>query len=330
MNRTEFGKQLTQGELHQAYLFLGEEQLFHEELQIAMSKKLLGRIDEFNYQKLNAAKLSCEELVINLETPAFFSPIRLIWLTNFETASSEVEKALVKSVQNLPAGVYLIVSTKKLGSKKIHQELQKLLVVVDCGRLQPREVPFWLKQRAERLGLKLTSFQLRILGERLGTDLLQNRTELEKLRTFTGEQGSLSEEELELLLPGEPEPNIFGLIDAVAKRDSQQGLPRLMELLQSGENELKILATLSRQFRNITAAKAAKQMNKSPKEVASLLGINPYVAEKSFTQANQFHLTELKWIMQRFLEADYRIKSGQNEPRLELELLLVEICESGK
>jgi len=330
MNRTEFAKQLSLGELESAYLFLGEEKLFHEELQRALSKKILGIVDEFNYQKLNAVKLTVEELVVNLETPAFFSPKRLIWLTNFEAASGELEKALVKSVNNLAAGIYLIVSTEKLGSKKIHQELQKLLVVVDCGQIAPREVPFWLKQRAEQLGLKLTSLQQRILSERLGKDLLRNRTELEKIRTFTGAKGTLNETELDLLLPGEPEPNIFSLIDSLAKRDSQQALPRLIELLNAGENELKILATLSRQFRNIIAAKAAKATAKTPKDLSSWLGINPYVAEKSFTQGTQFRLEELKQILQRLLQVDYRIKTGQNEPRLELELAVIEICLLGK
>ena len=330
MNRAEFLKQVAEARLLPAYLFLGEEQLFHEELFAAASARLVAPADlPFNLIRLPAAETTPENLLNNLETPPFFGGARLIRLEKLEESAHGVDEALLKGFSRLPDGVYLFVSAAKLdGRKKVHQELTKHLNVVDCSGLKANELPLWLKQRAEQMGLKLPTHQLRRIGERLGPNLLRIRTELEKLRTFLGDRPAPSDAELEALIPGEPEPDIFGLIDAVAQRDPRLGLPRLEELLDAGENETKLLATLSRQFRNITAAQTARSSGVNAKALAGMLGINPYVAEKSFAQAARFGLAELAWIAERLVTADYRMKSGQREPRLELELAVAEICSS--
>ncbi len=327
MTRAEFLKQVNEGRLLSVYLFLGGENLFHEELLEAASGKILPEDElEFNWIRFDAVTVGAEELAANLETGSLFGNTRIIHLNNFENASGEIETALLRGFNQLPQGVYLFISALKLdGRKKIHQELQKRIPVVDCNKLTNADLPVWIRQRAQKKGLELSLEQARLIGERTNGDLLRVRTELEKMAIYTGKNEKMTDAELEALLPGGPEPDIFGLIDAVAGRNPKVGLPRLEELLDSGENELKILATLSRQFRNIAAALEAKESGMTSRSLAGFLGINPYVAEKSFGQARYFSLAELQKILNRLLQADYRIKTGQRESRLELELAVVEI-----
>jgi len=327
MTRAEFLKQINAERLLPVYLFLGGESLFHEELLEAVLEKMLPEAErEFNWIRFDAADVTAEELTANLETGSLFGNTRIIHLNNFENASGEIETALLNSFNQLPQGVYLFVSALKLdGRKKIHQELQKRITVVDCNKLSNADLPVCIRQRAKKMGLDLTPEQARLVGERTNGDLLRVRTELEKMAIYAGKKEKLTDAEFEALLPGEPEPDIFGLIDAVAGRNPKFGLPRLEELLNSGENELKILATLSRQFRNIAAAVEAKERGMTSRGLADFLGINPYVAEKSFNQARYFSLAELQKVLNRLLQADYRIKTGQREPRLELEMAVVEI-----
>jgi DNA polymerase III subunit delta len=328
LTRNDFLKQVNEGRLLQIYLFLGEERLFHEEMLHAVLDKLLSPEDrQFNYMRLDAALIEPAEFISNLETPPFFGDVRLIYLENIENGVSGIEETILKGLTNIAGDVYLFISAAKLdGRKKLHQEIQKRITVVDCSKISRPDLPVWIKQRAEKTGLKLTPIQIGKLGQRLSQDLVRIRTELEKIKTFLGEKPQLSDSDFDLLVPGEPEPDIFGLIDAVADRNPRLGLPRLEELLNSGENEIKILATVSRQFRNITAALEARQRGLNPKALAELLGINPYVAEKSFVQSGRFTLPELQKIMERLVWADYRMKTGQREMRLELELAVVEIC----
>jgi DNA polymerase-3 subunit delta len=327
MNRAEFLKQVESGRLLPVYLFLGDERYFHNQLIKAALNKLLGPAEqEFNYLVLDAALVDPEEFIRNLETPPFFGAARVIRLDGVENGGSAWDEAILKGLNCLAAGVYLLVTAVKLdGRKKLHQEIQRRIVTIDCNRLKPPELLNWIKIQAERIGLNLTPIQTRTVGERLGPDLQRIDTELEKLKTFAWGGGAITDLDLEALIPGEPEPDIFGLIDSVARRNPELGLPKLKDLLDSGENELKILATLARQFRNITGALAARSQGINSKALAELFGINPYVAEKSFLQSGQFTLPELQKILERLVLADYRIKTGQREPRLELELAVVAI-----
>lgn len=328
MTRNDFLKQVADGRLLPAYLFLGEERLFHEELiEAAVGKLLPGDDAAFNLITMHAPDQDPAELLTNLETPAFFSDARVIRLTGLENAKNGMDEAVLTGLERMAAGVYLLVSVWKLdGRKKVHQELQKRISVVDCNRLAPQEIGPWVSRRAQAMGLTLTPGQVSKVVQRAGTDLLRLRTELEKIKTYTGSGERLTDADLDALLPAEPEPNIFGLIDAVAAGNAKLGIPRLQELLDAGEAELKILATLAKQFRNIAAALEGRSRGLSSKQLASQLGINPYVAEKSMTQSGRFTMGELEKVLHRLLEADFKIKTGQREPRLELELAVVEIC----
>ncbi|HBF37745.1 MAG TPA: DNA polymerase III subunit delta, partial [Firmicutes bacterium] len=328
LTRVDFLKQLSEGRLLQVYLFLGEERLFHEELLKSAVNKILPPEDQpFNFMRIDAGEIGLSEFIQNLETPPFWGGARLIYLDNLESGVSGIEETVLKGIGNIADGVYVIISALKLdGRKKIHQELQKRLNVVDCSKLGKADLPVWIKQRAEKMGIQFTTAQIVKITQRLGSDLLRIRIEFEKLKTFLGERTQVNDGDLDCLIPGAPEPDIFGLIDAVADRNPRLGLPRLEDLLNSGENEIKILATISRQFRNITAACEGRRQGLNPKLLASMLGINPYVAEKSFVQSGRFTLPELSEIMERLVMADYRMKTGQREPRLELELAVVEIC----
>lgn len=327
MTRDDFLKQVETGQLLPVYLLLGEETYFHAELIRAYVNKLLTLEDrEFNYLSLDAANTDPQEYIRSLETPPFFGPARVIRLNGLENGNAALDEAVLKGLSCLAVGVYQIITAVKLdGRKKLHQEIQRRIVTVECAKLKPFEVPNWIRLQSQKSGLHLSAGQIKTMAERLGNDLRRIHTELEKLKTFTHGKASVSDRDLDALIPGEPEPDIFGLIDAVALRNPGLSMAKLKDLLDSGENELKILATLARQFRNITGALAARRQGMNSKALADFLGINPYVAEKSFMQSGPFVLPELQKILQRLLWADYRMKTGQREPRLELELALIEI-----
>jgi len=63
------------------------------------------------------------------------------------------------------------------------------------------------------------------------------------------------------------------------------------------------------------------------KQGTSLLGgRNPYGDYMCFQRAERFSLAELSSFMQRLFEADFRLKSSANQPRILLEKLLLELC----
>jgi len=172
MKRVEFIKQVEEGRLLPVYLFLGDEILFQEQLfRRAVDSLLTAEEQQFNLIRFSAAELEVETLITNLETAPFFGSHRVIHLVELEKGSTALEEGILQGLSRLANGVYLFIAATKLdGRKKLHQELQKRITVVDCKKISGAEVPAWVKQYSGELGLKLTGSQIRVIVQRLGVD----------------------------------------------------------------------------------------------------------------------------------------------------------------
>ncbi len=78
---------------------------------------------------------------------------------------------------------------------------------------------------------------------------------------------------------------------------------------------------ISYQFRNILVIKDLLEKGKP----LSNSKLHPFVVKKSYQQAQQFSFGELKKIYRKIFEVDYKIKTGQIESQMALELLIAEI-----
>ena len=104
----------------------------------------------------------------------------------------------------------------------------------------------------------------------------------------------------------------------MAKR---QALHLLHQHLEKGESPVYLLAMINYQFRNILEIKDL--LERGLPLSRSLL--HPFVARKSFQQAQRFSFDELKKIYRKIFEIDYGMKTGKIEPQTALDLFISEI-----
>lgn len=159
------------------------------------------------------------------------------------------------------------------------------------------------------------------------------RNELEKLSVYSGQ---LSVREVENLVRPKIEAKIFDLVDAFGEKNAKKAHQELSKLLEKDEAELYIFTMIVGQFRNILIikdylnpndkAQSSNQAQNSKFQIAKELGMHPFVAQKTSFQAKNFTLDELKKIYQKLMDFDIKIKTGEIEPRLALDLLIAEIC----
>ena len=100
------------------------------------------------------------------------------------------------------------------------------------------------------------------------------------------------------------------MTDCLTKRD-YDGAARLMaQLLFSRESPIKLIAIISQQMRRLYAAKlAAPQGKGGTAELAGLLGVKDFFAEKLIASARGFTLERLALACELCAEYDYRMKS---------------------
>ena len=139
---------------------------------------------------------------------------------------------------------------------------------------------------------------------------LQHRMELEKAVAYAGEERTITADMVEKVLTVSLETSIFWLVDALGQRCRSKALPELQALLEKGENPFGIFAMMLRQFRLIFRAKAGLREGMSKGQIAQILGVQPFIAEKAAEQSKRFSFAELERAIELFCEKDLAMKSG--------------------
>lgn len=185
-----------------------------------------------------------------------------------------------------------------------------------------RELPRWIRQRAEEKGGEISSEAVSMLAALVGTDLRLLEQEIEKLLLYAdGRQ--VTTDDVAALVSHARETSIFDLVDCVGRRQTDRALRLLHRLLDDGQAPLYLLAMLARQIRILIQVSELQARQLTPKEIAGRLKLHPYVVEKGLAQARNFDLAQLEAAHEHLIKADWAIKTGEADEVLALDMLVV-------
>ncbi|MFC0188119.1 DNA polymerase III subunit delta [Fictibacillus aquaticus] len=329
-------KQIKQRSLSPLYLIAGTEQhIINEALQAFSSSFEEGEKD-FNYSVYDYQESPIQTAVEDAETMPFIGERRIVILKNavFLTGAKDKSKAdhnlasfeaYIKEPVDYTVFVIVAPYEKLDERKKIVKLLKKEAQVIPAAPLSHDEARKWLMERTRDLSLKMEDEAAELLLARLGANLASLRSEIEKISLYTGE-GTVTKETVEKLVPKTLDDDIFALVDDVVKGRNEQALRTMYDLLKQNYEPIQILALISRQFRIIFGVKELSKKGYGEKQIASALKVHPYAAKLAGRQASRFSEKSLKWMIDRFAECDYEMKTGKMDKVLILELLIVQIA----
>ena len=207
--------------------------------------------------------------------------------------------------------------------------------------LNNQKLENWIKKEFSTYEVEIGQGVVRALIDFVGNDLWRLSNEIKKLASYkkgekveVGEEGKSSSSpphfvrvgDVELLVKPKIETDIFKTIGAIAVKDKKQALDLLHKHLERGDNPLYLLSMINFQFRNLLIIKDLIERGCSFYAVAKETRLHPYVIKKTYFQAQKFTLQELKKIYQKIFQIDLKIKTGQINSRLALDLFIAESC----
>jgi DNA polymerase-3 subunit delta len=192
--------------------------------------------------------------------------------------------------------------------------------------LSPREVRQWLAQRAKEKQLAIDPSVLDLLSNKIGYNLWQLDSELDKLRARAGGKKILPAY-INELVDSRLEDNIFIFCNFLAQRKTSQALDILQDLVKSGFAESELINKLSWQLKLLLKLKSYFQesVNSTPERAAHDLNVHPFALKKAQPLIKNFDAEELKRIYKATLELDNDIKMGKIPAQLGLELIVSQI-----
>ena len=321
------------------YIFYGEEEFTRSEavanLRARMAEEDMG---DLNTTSLDGRELALGDLINACNTLPFLTQRRMVivydMLQRFQRAGGAKEaETLATYLPKMPDTTRLLF----VESGSLHKNNPLLKRVQDLPgghireyeKLPPgsNELRRWVSQRAGTHGVGIEPRAIELLIEQVGNDLRALDQELAKLAGWAAYERSLTVEDVRMLASTWPQTDIFGMVDALGLKERRAALRHFHTLLDDDANPLYLLTMIARQIRLLLSAKDLRENEGlAPAGIAKALGARPFVVEKLLRQGARFSLEELTQLMQRVLEVDRGIKTGQVEPILALELLIVDIC----
>ena len=335
----EMEKQLNQGNCKGIYLLYGEDTFLLEQ-QLNKIKKNFGEtIKGINYIYID--ENSVQELIADIETPAFGYPTKLIIVRETGIFKREVKgrsggaskelkdkinNYLKENVDMINESVILVFVENQAEKNSIYNTIEKIGTVCNFEEQKPFQIIKRLKAICNAYKVNVDENTLQYLIESCGTNMQDLINEIRKLIEYAGENGIIQKQDIDKLCIKKIESIIFDLTDNLGQKKVKEAMEVLYNLIASKEPIQKILITLYNHFKKLYFVKLATYYNK---DIAQSLQLKPnqiFLVNKYKIQAKGFKTSELRKIIQELEDLDYKYKIGLIDLNIGLESILATYC----
>ncbi len=266
--------------------------------------------------KARAIVEACSHLSLLGESP-------FVLLRAADRLPKKEHAALLDYIPRVPEDVCLVLMADKVDRRlKFWQQIIKASDLISVEAPPPRECGAWIGQECRRRALKVAPDAMSLLAETAQMGMNEALMLLDKVELFLGDKKELNRESLESCRSGGSPGKIFEWAEAVGARDFKRALSLLQNLWSHQESPLALLALLVRHFRILMKAVENKQQWRNRQQMASVLGVPPFVVERYLKQAGTYSRAQLLMIWNLLLTTDRRLKSSPSRKTWELEQLV--------
>lgn len=320
------------------YFYWGEDDFAMAKAAEALKAEVLDAAwAAFNYHKIPPDDSGAAIEGFNQAmTPPFGTGGRLVWLadtTICQQCSQSLLAELERTLNHLPDTTTLLLTTSKkpdarLKSTKLLQQLAQVKEFSPIPPWKQDQILAAVQQVAAEVGVKLTSKAAELLATAAGNNTRSLYGELEKLRLFaaSASNGPLNETAVAALVTSST-TNSLQLANAILRGNIPLALEYIAELIQNNEPPLRIVATLTGQFRTWLWVKLAIETGeRDEKEIAKAAEIpNPKRIYFLRQEVKQVSLKHLAQTLPLLLELEMSLKRGADDIAT-LQKVAIELC----
>ena len=190
---------------------------------------------------------------------------------------------------------------------KLFALLKKYASVVECVPLTQRDLSDYAMQQVRANGFAFKKAAADLLAVYCA-DIDTCAMELEKLFAYASGASEITADMIQQLVQPRAAYTVFQLVDAVVQKNAKQAFALYSRLKEEGEEPVRILSLITRQFRLLYFVKTAQ--GAPADEVAKQLGITAYVYRLVQRQAPGATPAQLAQTLAKCTDVDYAIKSG--------------------
>lgn len=336
-------KHLTVQTLPPILVLTGEDVGQFEWLKKDILKKIGYDTSDLNYSYFDMKEASYAEVELDLVSLPFFADEKIVILDHLldlttakkRNLTDEDLKQFENYLENPSESTRLVIFAEgKLDSKRrLVKLLKRDAQIIEATTPKEQDLKRYFSGQAQELGLHFVGDSLDQLLLKSGYDFGELQKNLALLQAYK-EDGQITLQDIEEVVPKSLQDNIFDLTQMILKRQIDQARNLVKDLRLQGEDEIKLIAILLGQFRMFSQVKIFSEEGQSESQIVASLSelsgrkVNPYQVKFALRDSRKLSLSFLKQAMMTFIETDYVIKSGTYDKDYLFDVALLKVANS--
>jgi len=309
------------GRFAPVYFVHGKERFLVERLVDKLRAALVtGPMAGFNFRRVRGKETDGAEISAEARAVPMMASHRLVVVDEADKLDAADWEALEGYLAAPAAQTTLVFVAEKFDLRRsVLSRASKRKEVHAAEPLTEKGLPAFVRSRAEERGVRLGPGADSAIAAAIGPDAAAIDDAVVRLGLFAGPDGTAREADVAEVVAAVRQRSVFELVDAIGSRRRAEAVALLERLLAAREEPLKLLALLARHYRQLLAARIETHRGAGEAELASRLGVHPFVAKKLAAQCGRFSGAELETALARLARADLDLKSSRRPGNLILE-----------
>ncbi|MBR2822707.1 MAG: DNA polymerase III subunit delta [Clostridia bacterium] len=314
-------------------LFTGVEDHLKQEALSALRKALLPPgLEDLNETLLENPET--DALIAAAETIPFMADRRLVVIRDYPplVGRAEADARLLEYLPQVPPTALLLFYCVQpaVKTKKIVKAVQKLNGLVEFEALKGAALTSFVTDAFRAQGRECDARTAEFLIFTCGSDTNLLLTEIAKIAAYRTDTPAVHPDDVKALATPSAESNVFQMVDAVVSGQDARALRLLRDTLLDGDDPVRLLGLLLRQFRLMQHVKIMQYEKRSPADMQSLMGLSPYAFQQYLRQASLWSPRQIRDAVRLCLDTDLGIKSGRLPQKGTLETVILKLFLSRK
>lgn len=323
-------------------LVQGSEKYLIEQVEKAIIDGVFqGEVDEFSFGRFDMENISIDAALEEALSMPMFSDYRIIFIDNpyfltGQKAKSDIEHDLdwfleyIEGPSEYTKFVILAPYDSIDKRKKINKSLLKNAHVISTEPLEAKDNKNFLLNYLSEKGYQMSSEALEVFLDLTDNDLSKIMNELDKMFIYKGKDKKIEQADVTALVPRSLTQDVFALNEAVLNQDIKKSLEVYHDLLLQKETPVNLLATMISQFRLFLQVKILRAKGYQQYDIQNTLNVHKYRVYLALKKEKQFSQEALMTALEQLIYTDYLIKSGQADPKIQLELFIIRYCSKNR
>lgn len=306
------------------YLLYGEEAYLKQQYKRKLQNALISPDDTINLNVYEGKNISVKELIDQGETMPFFAERRLLLVEEsgfFKNATPE----LAEYLEHLPETTFFIFVEEEVDKRgKLFKTVKSKGRTVEFARQTEETLQRWILGILRNEGKNITRATMELFLEKAGTDMKNISMELEKVLSYTMGREVITSEDVEAVCTTQTVNKIFDMVNAIAEKKQKKALDLYYDLLALKEPPMRILYLITRQFNIILQVKELRGHGYDGNAIAGRMGVQSFIVRGALRQAEAFSMEQIRQMVERCVETEEAVKTGNLNDKLAVELIIVE------